>query len=98
MSADLPFVDFYLFLLSRMPRSPPAVFETDFISIPNSYMNTLSVEEFERLNKLQMRQLRMLTDAVMGKLRKSDCCHAEVTTYAMKDVCSFCLEQCELET
>jgi hypothetical protein len=63
-------------------------------------MNQTFIESFKELDsqlEVQQTQWQLISESLFGKQPKSDCCHAEVTTYLLKDVCSCCLEQFELE-
>ena len=63
-------------------------------------MNQTFVESLKELDKqldVHVAQWQLISDTLFGKQPKSDCCHTEVTTYQLKDVCSCCLEHCELE-
>ena len=83
-----------------MPREPPLSDSTNFIylSPPNmnqSFINDLV--EFDRKLEAQVNNWNVISEAIFGKQPKSACCHAEVSTYQLKDVCTCCLERCELE-
>lgn len=63
-------------------------------------MNQTFVEALKELDnqlEVQQTQWQLISESLFGKQPKSDCCHAEVTTHLLKDVCSCCFEHCELE-
>jgi hypothetical protein len=63
-------------------------------------MNQAFIESLKELDsqlEVHAMQWQTISNAIFGKQPKSDCCHTEVTTFQLKDVCSCCLERCELE-
>ena len=63
-------------------------------------MNQPFIDALEELNTqldVHVAQWNLISETLFGRNAKSKCCHAEVTQHLLHNVCSCCLEHCELE-